>query len=56
MNSVLLILLFVAYIPVAALCLLAVLFRKEQSQERMSQEWLSKQARQVLEQGREERL
>ena len=52
MNPFLLIVLFLIYIPVALLCLLAALFRQEQVQlrnrERLSQEWLSRQAQQVL--------
>ena len=43
---------FLVYIPVAFAVLLAVLFRQEQvrllEQERLSQEWLSRQAGQVL--------
>ncbi|NBT27142.1 MAG: hypothetical protein EBT09_11470 [Actinobacteria bacterium] len=60
MNPFLLIVLFLIYIPAALLCLLAVLFRQEQarlrSQERLSQEWLLRQAQQVLEESRQERL
>ena len=60
MNPVLLIVLFLIYIPAALLCLLAVLFRQEQvhlqSREKMSQEWLSQQAQQVLQEDRQDRL
>ena len=60
MNPVLLIVLFLIYIPTALAVLLAVLFRQEQvhlqSRERMSQEWLSQQAQQVLQQDRQDRL
>ena len=53
MNPFLLLVLFLLYIPAAVLCLLAVLFRREQAQLR-ERERLSGQAQQVAEQGLKE--
>lgn len=60
MKPLLLTTLYLLYFPVALLCLLAVLIRREeshlQSREKMSQEWLSYQAQQYLQEDRQDRL
>ena len=60
MNPLLVLVLFLLYLPAALICLLAVLFHREESrlrdQERLSQEWLSQQSLRVLQEDREDRL